>query len=90
MPSPPLRGTAFITVVQPTDFRNGDNLAFWHDGPTVGPRPWQGQVHSGTTRVRELAPQQAMKVPRSQNLGMIQAFTTNQADSFVTEDTQGC
>lgn len=34
---PPLsRGTSFITVMQPSHLRNGDDLAATHDGPWLG------------------------------------------------------
>ena len=85
MSSPPSCGAAFITVVQPTDFRNGDDLASWHDGPPVGGVLGQGQVRSGAMIVSEMAFQQATKVPRIQNHYMIQAFTTNRADQSFCE-----
>jgi hypothetical protein len=72
-------------VVQPSDFRNGDDLAIWHDGPSIGGVLTQGQVRSGAMIVGKVALQQTTKVPPIQNYHMIQTFTTNRTDQPFRE-----
>ena len=68
-------------MVQPSDFRNGDDLAIWHDGPSIGGVLTQGQVRSGAMIVGKVALQQTTKMPPIQNYHMIQTFTTNRTIS---------
>jgi hypothetical protein len=77
-------GPAFVTVVQPADLRNGDDLALSHDRSPFGSVLCQDEVRSGAVIVGEIAFQQMAKVPMTQDHHMVQAFTTNRADQPST------
>jgi hypothetical protein len=54
------RGAALITMMEPADFGKGDDLAFGHDGPSIGSIFTQGQVGSGAMIVGKIALQQKL------------------------------